>query len=78
MPSCGRSSKTFQLSLPNTRTGDEIVGQRKRALFVGQQSDQNGLTGAIGPKDGGVLARADFQRQSVKDSRITFLHAGID
>ena len=77
MPSCGRSSNTFQLSSPKTRTGDESSGKRKRALFVGEQPDQDGLAGAVRPEDRRVLARADFQRQSVKDRRITFLDAGI-
>ena len=77
MPSCGRSSKTFQLSSPKTRTGDDVIRQRKRALLVGEQPDEHGLAGAVRPEDGRVLARADFQRQPMKDCRIAFLDAGI-
>ena len=78
MPNCERSSKTFQLSSLKTRTGDGSSGQWQCALLMRQQTDGNGLPCAIGTKDGGVLARTDLQRQSMKDGRITFLDAGID
>ena len=55
-----------------------VIRQRKRTLFVGEQPNQNGLTCAVRPEDGRVLACADFQRQPVKDGGIAFLDAGIE
>src|SRR5206468_2537550 len=42
-----------------------IVG-RDRAIFVGEQPDEDGFAGAVGTNDGGVFAGVDRQRDTVE------------
>ena len=53
------------------------VVARQRPLVVGEQADQHRLAGAVGPDDGGVLARADGQPQAVQHRLAALHHRGI-
>ena len=70
IPICDRSSKTSQLSFPNTRTGGGPLAARHRPLEMRQQADQDGFPGAVGPDDGGVLARGDGEGHVVENGAI--------
>ena len=57
--------------------GRQVARQRKRALFVGKESHEDGLTGAVRSQDCRMFADADSQRQPVQYGSVAFLDAGI-